>query len=154
MGTVPETRLYSTPPGYTGPSPTPSLKPRLPLLRYLSGVTGQPQGWKSSPCGTLRSKVPGCHARSQDVTMKARRFLLSGARGKGEAPRPHPCRARRSPGEGSGDRGDQVSEAAGHLSPSLEARRPAGTAQGRAAPWRLNSGAEARGAGGCGVWLL
>lgn len=87
-------------------------------------------------------------------TMKARRFLLSGARGEGEPPRPHPCHAGRAPGEGRGNRGDQVSEAAGHLSLSLEARRSAGTSQGRAAPWRLHSRVEARGAGGCGVWML
>lgn len=50
-------------------------------------------------------------------------------------------------------RKDQVSEATGHLSPSLEARRSAETTQGRAAPWRLNGRVKARGAGGCGVWL-
>lgn len=86
-------------------------------------------------------------------TMKARKLPLLGAGAGARCRIPTPVtwgglgRGHRTP------RGDQVWETAGHLSPSLEERRSAGTAQGRAAPWRLSSRVEATGTGGCGVQL-
>lgn len=66
-------------------------------------------------------------------------------------PYPHPCRAGSSRERA---KGTAQGPGVGHLSPSLQARRSAGTAQGRAAPWRFNSRVEAIGAGGCVVSLL
>lgn len=104
------------------------------------GIFGEPwlaPGPVISPRGT--SPCHAGHCKNQKVASvrgpgKGRAALL-------------PTRPRReASGKGQrATRGDRASEAAGHLSPCEVARRSAGTAQGRAAPWRLSGRVEARG---------
>lgn len=73
-------------------------------------------------------------------TVKARRSLLSGARGEGESPRPHPCQAGRAPGEGRGNARGPGVRGSWSLEPQLggaEIRGDiAGSRRPLAAPWQ------------------
>lgn len=73
-------------------------------------------------------------------TMKARRSLLSGARGEGESPRPHPCQAGRAPGAGRGNARGPGVRGSWSLEPQLggaEIRGDiAGSRRPLAAPWQ------------------
>lgn len=139
------------PPGCEGPNPTLTPKPRL-LQPWVSlRGTGQPQAGDPAPGVLPRSKVPECHAQhyeSQKIPS-----IRGGGRGRAALPPPLPRREASGRGQRA-PRRDQASEETGHLSPSKEARRSAGTAQGRAAPWRLNGRVEDTGAGGFGVRSL
>ena len=130
------------PPRWEGPNPTPPPKPCLPSLGYLWGARVSPRPGDPAPETLPRPRVPGCHARhyeSQKVPS------IRGA-GRGRAALPPTLPRREASGKGQrAPRGDRASEAAGHLSPREVARRSVGTAQGRAAPWRLSGRVEAGG---------
>lgn len=130
----------AAPLGCEGPKILHRLRSRVSCsLGYLWGTLVSP--WSGDP-------APEALPRAMLGTVKIRKLLLFRAPGGAELPYSQPASqgGLRERIEGPA-RGPCV-EGAGHLSPGEVARRSAGTAQGRAAPWRLSGRVEAGGRGG------